>query len=1309
MKRPISHSRWATRALRVAFLLVVVAGVALSFGSEPRADADTTPPELTALSVSPPSVDVTSGSADVTVTATITDDSSGVAYVGNHGLGSDSKIRFLSQSVALSVTGFFTHVSGDEYSATLTLPQGTETGTWTAVSVSLWDQAGNAIVLDATDLTNAGLGTSFDVTSTPPSYTIGISPTSDTINPGDSSSVDVTITPAGGFSSDVSLCLYGDGSGGAAPSGVTASGSWLVSHATYTATVTVATTADVSGSQSLFIGSCDKSVFSDEYTLTVTAPAATPDFALGLDQNEFTVLAGNTFTPTATITPDSGFSGTIGLYLKQTAGPDPPDGFSASGIWGTLTIPGSTSEQVPITVDPTVPPGDYSFDVGANAQGLSLTDKFQTVTVHVKASADGSGSMTASPTTVPIASSGNTIDLTYTAAAGGLFNGAVSVTIPDGWSAPSTTVDDPGYTTSAGGVVSVVGRTVTVSGVTMAGGDSFDILYGDGATSATAPIGAGAQSWLAAEQSTSGGALVGLASSPAVTVVAPDDGAGTLDTQTAVVGAGTSNTITFSFTADTGGLLGGAVTLVVPAGWSAPSVSGADPGYATADSGTLTVSGQTITVSGLTMSGGDTLNLTYGDVTGGGPGATAPAPTTGQTWQAQEKSSAGGTLTNLLVSPSIAVIGPPTVTSFTGTILSGAGALVGDSVDVFGTGFTNATDVAFGGVPADGFSVVDDSHLTATVPGTTSGTITVTSAGGTGTSPSLLKIIVAPQITSLSPPFAKPGAAVTVNGTGFTGATDLQFNGESAPFTLVSDTKITTAVPADATSGPLTVTNAADTATSDHDFGVVLPPELDSFAPDTGAIGSDVVLSGVQLSGTTSVKFNGKPATHFSVDDDFTITVTVPVGATSGPITLSNAAGSASSALLDPSVFTVIPAPTITSVSAPTGLPNDTITIKGAHLDLNVSDVKFNGVSSLSVAFVPPNIVTATVPAVVSHATTGKIAVTTDGGTVLSKASFVTLVAPAITSLSTSYVKAGTPVTLNGYGFTGTTAVKFNGTPAKFKITSDLAITATAPTGGTNGTISIANPRGSATSGAGVTFVAVPKIQTVSVAQGVAGDPVTITGSGYIGPVTVLFNTVAASITSSSSTVLHVLVPAGATTGKIAVSNLAGKATTAAAFTTTAIGSFSPAFAKVGTVITITGSHLAGATFVKFNGHTASFTPVSDTKLRATVPPGATTGPITVTGTLGVAPSATSFGVVVAPSISSFTPTSGKVGATVTITGNGLLGTTAVKFNGKVAKFTFSSNTSITAIVPKGATTGTISVTNPVATATSPGSFTVTT
>jgi hypothetical protein len=155
---------------------------------------------------------------------------------------------------------------------------------------------------------------------------------------------------------------------------------------------------------------------------------------------------------------------------------------------------------------------------------------------------------------------------------------------------------------------------------------------------------------------------------------------------------------------------------------------------------------------------------------------------------------------------------------------------------------------------------------------------------------------------------------------------------------------------------------------------------------------------------------------------------------------------------------------------------------------------------------------------------------------------------------------------------------------------------------------------------------------------------------------------------------------------------------------------FSPTSGSAGTSVTITGSGFTGASSVTFNGTPASYTVNGASQITATVPAGATTGTIGVTTSGGTASSADTFEVTAAPatpSITSFSPTSGSVGAAVTINGSNLGGATTVAFNGTAAAFTVISGTQLRATVPAGATSGAVSVTTPDGTATSSGSFAV--
>jgi hypothetical protein len=76
-----------------------------------------------------------------------------------------------------------------------------------------------------------------------------------------------------------------------------------------------------------------------------------------------------------------------------------------------------------------------------------------------------------------------------------------------------------------------------------------------------------------------------------------------------------------------------------------------------------------------------------------------------------------------------------------------------------------------------------------------------------------------------------------------------------------------------------------------------------------------------------------------------------------------------------------------------------------------------------------------------------------------------------------------------------------------------------------------------------------------------------------------------------------------------------------------AVCSFTPATGPAGTPVTISGSAFTGATAVRFNGTPATFTVKTDGQIIATVPAGATNGPIAVDTSAGTGTSLGSFAV----------------------------------------------------------------------------------
>ncbi len=71
-----------------------------------------------------------------------------------------------------------------------------------------------------------------------------------------------------------------------------------------------------------------------------------------------------------------------------------------------------------------------------------------------------------------------------------------------------------------------------------------------------------------------------------------------------------------------------------------------------------------------------------------------------------------------------------------------------------------------------------------------------------------------PTITEFSPTKGPVGTSVVITGTNFGGARSVTFNGALAAYTVDSPTRISTTVPAGATTGPIAVTTPGGTATS---------------------------------------------------------------------------------------------------------------------------------------------------------------------------------------------------------------------------------------------------------------------------------------------------------------------------------------------------------------------------------------------------------------------------------------------------------------------------------------------------------------
>jgi sugar lactone lactonase YvrE len=146
-------------------------------------------------------------------------------------------------------------------------------------------------------------------------------------------------------------------------------------------------------------------------------------------------------------------------------------------------------------------------------------------------------------------------------------------------------------------------------------------------------------------------------------------------------------------------------------------------------------------------------------------------------------------------------------------------------------------------------------------------------------------------------------------------------------------------------------------------------------------------------------------------------------------------------------------------------------------------------------------------------------------------------------------------------------------------------------------------------------------IASLSSASGEVGASVTITGTGFSATASeniVMFNGITAIISTATATELNVVVPEGATTGKVTVTVNGETATSETDFTviSLAITNFTPPGGIVGTEVTITGvlfSTTPANNAVTFNDVAATVTSATATELKVMVPDKAGIGPIKIT------------------------------------------------------------------------------------------------
>jgi len=345
-----------------------------------------------------------------------------------------------------------------------------------------------------------------------------------------------------------------------------------------------------------------------------------------------------------------------------------------------------------------------------------------------------------------------------------------------------------------------------------------------------------------------------------------------------------------------------------------------------------------------------------------------------------------------------------------------------------------------------------------------------------------------------------------------------------------------------------------------------------------------------------------------------------------------------------PYTLSVLPSPgqpSVTGVGPASGcaVGGSQVTITGTNLT-GTTTVDFGASASPNVTVSGPDSLVATVP---PGSGVVDVSVTNGAGTSITTPADQFTYGPVVTGVSGSNpvgnALGGSTLYIRGIGFTGATAVDIGGEPAaSFQVVHDWAVQAVTPP--ESGILDVTVTVGDCTSqiNSADRYWQFSIVTSISPTTGVTGGgtAVTLTGAGFTGATAVDFGTYASPSFQvvSDSEVIAVSPPAPYKENvPVAVVTPMGGGESDASFLydpypssgPPTITSFTPSTARAGTTVTITGTNLGDTTSLEFGSTSAWFQVDSGGELTTVVPDGASSAPITMTGTNGTATSAQSF------------------------------------------------------------------------------------
>ena len=269
----------------------------------------------------------------------------------------------------------------------------------------------------------------------------------------------------------------------------------------------------------------------------------------------------------------------------------------------------------------------------------------------------------------------------------------------------------------------------------------------------------------------------------------------------------------------------------------------------------------------------------------------------------------------------------------------------GTHVQIYGSAFTGATAVTFGGKAAKKFTIASDSQINAVAPARSAGTVNITVTNPAGTSVisgnDEYTFSDTPDITGLDTfsGTTAGGTPVAVYGDNLTGATAVTFGGTAAAsFTVISSTEVDAVSPASAAGTvniQVTTPHGTTAINGNDEYTYTDQPTVDSISPAQGptAGGTAMQIYGTNLTGTTSVMFGTVAATGVTVVSSTQVNATAPAhSAGTVNVTLTTPAGTSAVTGTDEYTYTDLPVVQALSVYSGPAAGGTAVDVYGTNL-----------------------------------------------------------------------------------------------------------------------------------------------------------------------------------------------------------------------------------------------------------------------------------------------------------------------------------------------------------------------------------------